>query len=129
MNHQTLPGTFALSCCLFLSNAVFGSAHGNILVNHHVRNFEVGDVQLAPTAVVADRPSNGQSSEKDKSAPEDNAPKDKFRVPDSYVGTVVGLMLLAGVAALVTKWPRHRIRKKIYEFGRGKSREHKRRAS
>jgi hypothetical protein len=129
MNHLTLPGTFVLSCCLFLSNAVFGSAHREILVNQYVRNFEVGDVQLAPTAVVADRPSNGQSSENDKSAPEDNAPKDKIRVPDSYVGTVVGLMLLAGVAALMTKWPRHRIRKKIYEFGRRKSREHKRRAS
>jgi hypothetical protein len=129
MNHLTLRGTFILSCGFFLSNLVFGSADAKILVNPYVRISDVGDVQLAPTAVVADAPWKKRSSGNDKSAPEDNAPKDNSRLPDSYVGTVVGLMFLAGVTFLVTKWPRRRIRKKIYEFGRPKSREHRRRAS
>jgi hypothetical protein len=129
MTYLTLPGMFVLSCCFFLSIPVFGSTDAKILVKHYVRISDVGGAQLATTAVAIDPPSKKRSSESDKSGPEDNAPKENSRVPDSYVGTVVGLMFLAGIALLMTKWPRRRIRRRIYEFGRPKSREYKRRAS
>ena len=112
MKILTLSRACLLSCLLLLTNISFALRDADIAMKYSMGT--AVNSAFARTSLLAVLAQQTASPAKADSAPQ---PTTQLP-PDSYVGTVVAIMFLAGIVLLLVKWSRRRVRGTVYPFPR-----------
>src|SRR5689334_9248907 len=116
MNLATTPKLITMLCCLLGAYPLRAST--DIMASHErspMTQVIAGAQSTFLAALVAPTQDQGTTPD-DSSTPKQTTTP----VPASYVGTVVGLMFLSGVALLMIKLQRRKPRKSIYRYSRSR---------